>query len=1211
VVLDTDSTEIPVYGEQEESAYNGRFKAYCGRYLPLPAGQARQEGETHLNDGRELREGCLRNRFEIGQIMVSWFWQMLCRTRPVLWFWNERRKRPQQRQLAVSCRRRESKMEIPFSFFLLAILFVALSPVVSCSGGGGFSTSTPPPPAATTTTLTTPSASVNTGATVTLTATVSSASGSVTTGSVTFYDGAASLGAAALNSAGQAVYSSPSLTAGTHSLTASYEGNKPYASSTSRAVTVTVTTPKLVSTVTLTASAASAVNGAPIELVATVAASSGSGIPLPTGTVTFAKGSTALGKAKLNPDGVARFTSTRLPVGSDSIKASYSGDANYRPSKSSSVKIAITAKVTLTLTASAASAMQGAPIELVATVRAASGSDTAVPAGKVTFASGSTTLGKAKLNPIGIASFTSTLIPVGSNSITATYAGDADYGPSTSPSVRVAIIAPVTVTLTASAANATQGAPIELVATVKAASGSGTAMPTGTVTFANGATTLGKARLNPEGVAGFTSTLLPVGSDSITATYSGDADYSPSTSSSATVAITAPVTMTLSSSAARALQGVPIELVATVAPASGSGTALPTGTVTFANGSTTLGTATLNPKGVAVFTSTLIPVGSNSITATYSGDANYGPFTTSSGRVAITAPASSAYTNPLRLKVTGSLTAASCADPAIYKYQSNGVDTWYLYCTSDTLYAGDPNPHFINIFESSDLVNWTYVGNAFAGLPSWANVSGAFLWAPAIKYFNGQYYLYYAASASSLAGAAPAIGVGTSASPAGPFVDSGTPVVEPEMAANCCNGAYRSTIDPDVIQDSSGQRWILFGGFIGGLFVRQLSADGLNADASSEVQVAMDNRYEGGNWWYYNGYYYLFASAADCCNGPLSGYGVFVGRSTTPAGPYLDAHGVSLTATNVGGDPVLKMNGNSVIGPGGNVIFNDESGQTYILYHGILSGSPYYANDVGYTARPGFIDAIDWVNGWPVARGGFGPSDQSAPQPLPVAQPGGTSRYVSVLAAQDSPHTEIRALSDSFSSTTLSSQWSYIHGRPPYRLTGNGYEVQTAGYDISNALANGPLLAESAPAGDYMVETKLTIDLPMTGANADYAQAGLLLYGNGNNFVRLDVYSNSDTRQVEFIKAETPSASGYPNWGATDLGPPALASQVSVWLRVVRRNVNGQQNYTAYSSANGVDWIQGGTWVHQLGPGEKICLYAGNLSGFTADFDYVTVSTLQ
>lgn len=771
--------------------------------------------------------------------------------------------------------------------------------------------------------------------------------------------------------------------------------------------------------------------------------------------------------------------------------------------------------------------------------------------------------------------------------------------------------AATTTTLVTSSSSVNSGATVTLTATVSSASGSVT---TGSVTFYDGTTSLGVEAVNSSGQAVYSSSSLTAGTHSMTASYGGNASYAASTSSAVTVAVTAPTlasTVTLTASGSTAVQGLPVELVATVAAASGTGTAIPTGTVTFTDGSTTLGTAALNPAGVANFTSTLLAVGANAITAAYNGDANYGAATSSSVNVGITASAASTYTNPLTLKLTGSLTATSCADPAIYKYQSGGVDTWYLYCTSDALYAGDPNPHYINIFESSNLAQWTYVGNAFAGLPSWANVSGASLWAPAIKYFNGQFYLYYAASASSLAGGASAIGVGTSASPAGPFVDSGSPVVEPEVASNCCGGAYRSTIDPDEIQDASGQRWILFGSFTGGLFVRKLSADGLTSDASSEVQVAMDNRYEGGNWWYSNGYYYLFASATNCCNGPLSGYGVFVGRATSPAGPYLDAQGVSMTATNVGGTPVLRMNGNSVVGPGGNVIFADESGQTYILYHGILSGSPYYAGNVGYTARPGFIDALDWVNGWPVVRGGFGPSDQSAPQPLPVAQPGGTSSYVSVLATQDTPHTEITNLSDTFTETTLSAQWSYLHGKPPYTLTGNGYEVQSVGYDTTNAMANVPLLAESAPSGDYMVETELTIDLPVTGANANYAQAGLLLYGDDNNYVRLDAYSNSDTRQVEFIKAETPPASGYPTWGATDLGPPALTSQVNVWLRIARRNVNGQENYTAYSSADGVTWIQSGTWVHQLGSAEKICLYAGNLSGYTANFDYVTVSTLQ
>ena len=65
------------------------------------------------SNGGELREGCLKNRFEMGQIMAFWFWRRPCRARSVLWLWNECRKTSQQRQLAVYCRRRRSKMEIP------------------------------------------------------------------------------------------------------------------------------------------------------------------------------------------------------------------------------------------------------------------------------------------------------------------------------------------------------------------------------------------------------------------------------------------------------------------------------------------------------------------------------------------------------------------------------------------------------------------------------------------------------------------------------------------------------------------------------------------------------------------------------------------------------------------------------------------------------------------------------------------------------------------------------------------------------------------------------------------------------------------------------------------------------------------------------------------------------------------------------------------
>ncbi len=97
-------------------------------------------------------------------------------------------------------------------------------------------------PVATTTALTASAATITAGASVTLTATVTGASGSTgtPTGTVTFLDGATTLGTGALNASGGATYSASALATGAHSITAKYGGDSNFAASTSTAVTVTV-----------------------------------------------------------------------------------------------------------------------------------------------------------------------------------------------------------------------------------------------------------------------------------------------------------------------------------------------------------------------------------------------------------------------------------------------------------------------------------------------------------------------------------------------------------------------------------------------------------------------------------------------------------------------------------------------------------------------------------------------------------------------------------------------------------------------------------------------------------------------------------------------------------------------------------------------------------------------------------------------------------
>ena len=86
-----------------------------------------------------------------------------------------------------------------------------------------------------------------------------------------------------------------------------------------------------------------------------------------------------------------------------------------------------------------------------------------------------------------------------------------------------------------------------------------------------------------------------------------------------------------------------------------------------------------------------------------------------------------------------------------------------------------------------------------------------------------------------------------------------------------------------------------------------LSETGVTAetpDPGDDTRIAIGNRYEGANVVYKDGYYYLFVSATNCCNGALTGYSVFVGRSTSPFGPFVDREDNSFLEAAVGGTAV-------------------------------------------------------------------------------------------------------------------------------------------------------------------------------------------------------------------------------------------------------------------------------------------------------------------
>jgi len=150
--------------------------------------------------------------------------------------------------------------------------------------------------------------------------------------------------------------------------------------------------------------------------------------------------------------------------------------------------------------------------------------------------------------------------------------------------------------------------------------------------------------LNSSGTATFSTSSLSVGSHSVTAVYSGDTNFSASTSAAVAVTVAAPAKVatstSLSASAMQLTSGQSVMFTAGVAPQTGSGT--PTGSIAFLDGSSQIGMGTLS-GGSASFSSTSLSAGNHSISAAYSGDANYVASSSAAINVTVTVPAAADY----------------------------------------------------------------------------------------------------------------------------------------------------------------------------------------------------------------------------------------------------------------------------------------------------------------------------------------------------------------------------------------------------------------------------------------------------------------------------------------------------------------------------------------------------------------------------------------
>ncbi|MGY2701522.1 Ig-like domain-containing protein [Nocardioides sp. HB32] len=273
----------------------------------------------------------------------------------------------------------------------------------------------------------------------------------------------------------------------------------------------------------------------------------------------------------------------------------------------------------------------GGTAKLKAVVKPVSG--TSKPTGTVTFREGTVTVGTADLALVGTvqtAKLDLTTLTAGNHTFVATYNGSTDFTSSTSLSITIAVGKTATTTTASSSTPAPgPGQDVKLKAVVKQTSG--TAKPTGSVTFKEGTTTLGTAALV---LVGTTETAkltipggLPLGKHTITASYAGSSAFEASTSTvDVTVAKAASLsTLTVTPSTTTPGKSTIAVALTAVAPATG----VPSGTVTFVVDTQAPQVFALNAVGKAQFTATFPTGSTHTVSVSYAGDSVFNASTAS------------------------------------------------------------------------------------------------------------------------------------------------------------------------------------------------------------------------------------------------------------------------------------------------------------------------------------------------------------------------------------------------------------------------------------------------------------------------------------------------------------------------------------------------------------------------------------------------------
>ena len=580
------------------------------------------------------------------------------------------------------------------------------------------------------TTLTSSQSPSSVNQTVTFTATVLAPGGATAkvqpTGSVTFTQGATALCDTGINATTHTAtcnyaFSGPIPTPGA-TITATYSGDQNFSSGTAPTVNQVVTKDATTTSVVSTPNA-STVNQ-PVAFTATVTPTFTAGTAVPTGSVSFAAIGPSPSVAQ-TPMCTETIVSGSVPVcnypfpsaGTYTVVATYNPgtDLNFTTSASPSsgplayVQTVNTGSNAVVLSASPASSVVNQLVTFNATISATSG--TSQPTGSVVYTDGATVLCTFGTVAVPV-TFTGGIVPpctvplssAATHSITATFtSSNSNFSSGASNIVPLVVSKATPVTSVASSPNPSAvNAPVTVTATVTPPFTAGTAVPGGNVVFSTTPATatpttctwtIGAAQL-------CTFTFTSNGTYNIVATYQGDSNFNGSPSSPIVQNVGAGATsVTVASSTNPSIVNQQVTLNASINFVT-SGTAQPTGTVTYYDGAAALPSCTFTGTAGSPFTggavpactATLYTTGTHAITASYSGDSN---FTKSTGNLTppqVVTPAATGVTvqeavnsEPLNTPVTYSATVTPNPAPTAGSLSPTGTVTFQYVGTNGTL----------------------------------------------------------------------------------------------------------------------------------------------------------------------------------------------------------------------------------------------------------------------------------------------------------------------------------------------------------------------------------------------------------------------------------------------------------------------------------------------------------------------------------------------